>query len=109
MGDPAGIGPEVIAKALADKALAKLCQPVVIGSRPIMERTIKWLDLPLEVVTFDSSRRSGLKPGQVVVADPLEKPLPKFRQRTFQWISDSDLTGLQSCTARRIKRHHLQR
>ena len=55
MGDPAGIGPEVIAKALADKALAKLCQPVVIGSRPIMERTIKWLDLPLEVVTFDSS------------------------------------------------------
>ncbi|HNN41240.1 MAG TPA: 4-hydroxythreonine-4-phosphate dehydrogenase PdxA, partial [Nitrospira sp.] len=79
MGDPAGIGPEVIAKALADKALAKLCQPVVIGSRPIMERTIKWLDLPLEVVTFDSSRRSGLKPGQVAVADPLEKPLPKFR------------------------------
>jgi 4-hydroxythreonine-4-phosphate dehydrogenase len=84
MGDPAGIGPEVIAKALADKALAKLCQPMVIGSRPIMERTIKWLDLPLEVVTFDSSRRSGLKPGQVAVADPLEKPLPKFRMGVLQ-------------------------
>lgn len=53
MGDPAGIGPEVIAKALADKALARLCQPVVIGSRQVMERTIKWLDLPLEVVSFD--------------------------------------------------------
>ena len=43
MGDPAGIGPEVI-EGLADKALRGPCQPVVIGSRPVMERTIKWLD-----------------------------------------------------------------
>ena len=43
MGDPAGIGPEVIAKALADRALTRLCTPVVVGSRPVMERTIAWL------------------------------------------------------------------
>ncbi|HNI17241.1 MAG TPA: 4-hydroxythreonine-4-phosphate dehydrogenase PdxA, partial [Nitrospira sp.] len=79
MGDPAGIGPEVIAKALADKALTRLCQPVVIGSRPVMERTIKWLDLPLDVVTFDPASGARVKPGQVAVADPLERPLPKFR------------------------------
>ncbi len=79
MGDPAGIGPEVIAKALADKALARLCRPVVIGSRPVMERTIKWLDLPVQLVTFDPTGKARLKPGQVAVADPLETPLPKFR------------------------------
>lgn len=79
MGDPAGIGPEVIAKALADKALARLCRPVVIGSRPVMERTITRLDLPVQLVTFDPTGKARLKPGQVAVADPLETPLPKFR------------------------------
>lgn len=79
MGDPAGIGPEVIAKALADRALTRLCTPVVVGSRPVMERTIAWLKLPLQVVDFNPSNGLRLKAGQVVVADPLKNPLPKFR------------------------------
>ncbi len=78
MGDPAGIGPEVIAKALADRALGRLCRPVVIGSRLVMARTIAWLKLPLEVVAFDPQ---GAKPkaGQVAVMDPLATPLTRFR------------------------------
>ena len=32
MGDPAGIGPEVIAKAFAATTLRRVCQPLVIGS-----------------------------------------------------------------------------
>ncbi|MDR4481181.1 MAG: 4-hydroxythreonine-4-phosphate dehydrogenase PdxA [Nitrospira sp.] len=79
MGDPAGIGPEVIAKALADKALTRLCCPVVIGSRHVMERTIAWLKLPLQVVEFQPTDTMRVKAGQVAVADPLEGPLPKFR------------------------------
>ena len=31
MGDPAGIGPEVIAKALAQRSIYEICRPVVIG------------------------------------------------------------------------------
>ena len=31
MGDPSGIGPEIIIKALADRRLYKLCIPVVLG------------------------------------------------------------------------------
>jgi 4-phospho-D-threonate 3-dehydrogenase / 4-phospho-D-erythronate 3-dehydrogenase len=31
MGDPAGIGPEIIAKALVDPQTRRLCRPVVIG------------------------------------------------------------------------------
>ena len=31
MGDPAGIGPEVVRKALRDKSLYKICRPLVIG------------------------------------------------------------------------------
>lgn len=79
MGDPAGIGPEVIAKALADKALGRLCRPVVVGSRSVLERTIAWLKLPLQVVEFEPGQVARLKPGQVQVMDPLAEPLPKIR------------------------------
>ncbi len=38
MGDPCGIGPEIIVQALADPQLRALCRPVVVGDRGAMER-----------------------------------------------------------------------
>jgi len=38
MGDPAGVGPEVIVKALKRSNLRSLCHPVVIGSSAVMRR-----------------------------------------------------------------------
>jgi len=32
MGDPAGIGPEIIVKALSSEAVRELCRPVVLGT-----------------------------------------------------------------------------
>lgn len=56
LGDPAGIGPEVAAKALADRALARAAHWVVCGSpacvpkalRPLLapRRGLSWLVLP---------------------------------------------------------------
>ena len=37
MGDPAGIGPEIIASALARDAVHDLCRPVVIGDSSVMK------------------------------------------------------------------------
>lgn len=37
MGDAAGIGPEIIVKALAQKNVYSLCQPIVIGSPAIFQ------------------------------------------------------------------------
>jgi 4-hydroxythreonine-4-phosphate dehydrogenase len=37
MGDPAGVGPEVILKALADPALAAMAHWIVLGDRRVME------------------------------------------------------------------------
>ncbi len=39
MGDPAGIGPEVIVKALCDDELRKLAQFLIVGNRAIFIRT----------------------------------------------------------------------
>ncbi|MGB7445407.1 MAG: 4-hydroxythreonine-4-phosphate dehydrogenase PdxA [Coleofasciculaceae cyanobacterium] len=43
LGDPAGIGPEVILKALADPEVTSNCQITVIGSRSPLEATYRQL------------------------------------------------------------------
>jgi len=37
MGDPSGIGPEVIIKALSDEAIGRICLPIVIGDISVLE------------------------------------------------------------------------
>ena len=37
MGDAAGIGPEIIVKALADESIYAVCQPIVVGSPAILQ------------------------------------------------------------------------
>ena len=79
MGDPAGIGPEVIAKALSRPQLHNLCLPIVIGSFPVMEQTIKGLKLKLKAFRIDGHEATPGRRGTVAVLDPLETPLKKFK------------------------------
>jgi len=43
MGDPAGIGPEIIVLALRDPGLYELCRPVVLGDAAVLNDTISRL------------------------------------------------------------------
>ena len=43
MGDPAGIGPEIILKALTDKSLSQRCEIMVIGDRQLLQFTYEHL------------------------------------------------------------------
>jgi 4-phospho-D-threonate 3-dehydrogenase / 4-phospho-D-erythronate 3-dehydrogenase len=47
MGDPAGVGPEICAKALALPDVTSACRAVVIGDRSVMEATLAMLRSPL--------------------------------------------------------------
>lgn len=78
MGDPAGIGPEVIVKALARPEVLRLCRPLVIGSRSVLERTIRALRLPLQVREVMAHETVLGRRGEAPVLDPLEKPLGRF-------------------------------
>jgi len=40
MGDPSGIGPEIIVKALQSPDVAKICVPLVLGDRLALERAL---------------------------------------------------------------------
>ena len=50
MGDPCGIGPEVIVKALTrNQDLYEICDPVVVGQRSILESTAESLNIKTAV------------------------------------------------------------
>jgi 4-hydroxythreonine-4-phosphate dehydrogenase len=38
VGDPAGIGPEVVLKAIADSPISSSCQITLIGTRTLLEK-----------------------------------------------------------------------
>jgi 4-hydroxythreonine-4-phosphate dehydrogenase len=45
MGDPAGIGPEVVLKAVAEEEVRRVCVPVIIGDAQLLAHTARTLDL----------------------------------------------------------------
>ncbi len=53
MGDPAGIGPEIIVKALSNPRIHSVCQPIVIGDTTILKKAAKFLSVPLNIMTVD--------------------------------------------------------
>ena len=46
MGDPAGVGPELVLRLLVDESANKNCRPVVFGDVHVINRLIERLDMP---------------------------------------------------------------
>jgi 4-phospho-D-threonate 3-dehydrogenase / 4-phospho-D-erythronate 3-dehydrogenase len=63
MGDPSGIGPEIIAAALADPALTPLCRPLILGDRGALERALQVTGLPLTIETVQDTGPLKTQPG----------------------------------------------
>lgn len=66
MGDPAGIGPEVVLKALAEEEIRSACAPVIIGDAQLLAHTARKLDLQCG---FEIIRKGEPLPDQF--ADPI--------------------------------------
>ena len=45
MGDPAGIGPEVVLKAVAEEEVQSICVPIIIGNAQVLTHNARTLDL----------------------------------------------------------------
>ncbi len=67
IGDAAGIGPEIVLKALADKSLRLVCRPFVIGDLAFLQKAIDIFGPDLKLVEFSDQVSSGS--GQVPVFD----------------------------------------
>jgi 4-phospho-D-threonate 3-dehydrogenase / 4-phospho-D-erythronate 3-dehydrogenase len=53
MGDPAGVGPEVCLRLLADGEIARECVPIVFGDMAILQRVARAAGLPLDAPVID--------------------------------------------------------
>jgi 4-hydroxythreonine-4-phosphate dehydrogenase len=113
MGDPAGVGPEIILKALRSGALPKKNRYLIIGDREVLEKTGRRLhgEFPLHTVgsvseaqnraehllLFEASR---LPAGQVKPGRPEgrwgEAALEYVRQGA-QWALDKKVQALVTC------------
>jgi 4-hydroxythreonine-4-phosphate dehydrogenase len=69
LGDPGGIGPEIIAKALANTAVYDQSRPLVIGERGVLEAAIRITGRPLEVRAVEHPNEAGERPGIVDLID----------------------------------------
>ncbi|MBI4844754.1 MAG: 4-hydroxythreonine-4-phosphate dehydrogenase PdxA [Nitrospirae bacterium] len=69
MGDPGGIGPEIIVKALFCAEIRNYCSPVVIGSIEVIKDAVKLTRLPLKVRLISSMSESKPSDGLIEVLD----------------------------------------
>ncbi len=78
MGDPAGVGPEIIAKTFAEPDFTERNRAVVIGDVAIMGRAVDLLGAKLEVNTITSPEEGRFEPGvlDLIPVGELPEDLP---------------------------------
>ena len=69
MGDAAGIGPEIIVKALAEKNIYDVARPVVFGDKKIMERAIRIIGADLKCHVIQDISLAGNEYGTIDIVD----------------------------------------
>ena len=83
MGDPAGIGPEIIVKALQLPKVWRVCRPLIIGSRPLLEQTIQSLKTALPIMGVDGhdapKAKHTFRRGRLPLYDPFSKPVRSIK------------------------------
>jgi 4-hydroxythreonine-4-phosphate dehydrogenase len=63
MGDPTGVGPEIIVKVLSQESTFRFCRPVILGDRNILERAMQLLNTPLPVNEIETIAEKNLQSG----------------------------------------------
>lgn len=70
MGDPAGVGPEIILKALRHAEIYRRCRPLVIGDRRILQRAAEWVGMTqLDMAVVTQPADSQYAPGHIALLD----------------------------------------
>lgn len=79
MGDPAGIGPEIIVKALGLEETYNKCRPIVIGDAKVMQWTVNQMKSSLKVNAIHHVEEATFSQGIIDVYD-----LGCIEMQTFQ-------------------------
>lgn len=88
MGDPAGIGPEIVAKSIADKATFDVARCIVIGDKKVMEKAIKIVGADLRVNVVESPADGDYSYGILNMID-----LDNIDMSRFEYGKINDMCG----------------
>ena len=69
MGDPSGVGPEIIIKALSYKSIYEICNPIVIGDAKVIKKAIELFNNDLKINAADETKNSKFTLGTIDVYD----------------------------------------
>ncbi|MGE5097226.1 MAG: 4-hydroxythreonine-4-phosphate dehydrogenase PdxA [Betaproteobacteria bacterium] len=74
MGDPAGVGPEVVVKSFAHRDIFAHVHPVVVGNRRRLEKAARICGVDVAVRGIESPREARWEPGVVPCIDAATVP-----------------------------------
>lgn len=80
MGDPAGIGPEIAAKALAREETLQRARCVVVGDRQVMEQAVRIVDLPLTIHTINEPEEGKFEERVINLIDLANVDMGQFKR-----------------------------
>ncbi|MDO5145659.1 MAG: 4-hydroxythreonine-4-phosphate dehydrogenase PdxA [Eubacteriales bacterium] len=69
IGDPAGVGPEIVAKSIASKAVFDVANCVVVGDKKIMENAIRITGVDLTIRTIEGPQDGDFREGVLNLID----------------------------------------
>ncbi|HIJ80803.1 MAG TPA: 4-hydroxythreonine-4-phosphate dehydrogenase PdxA [Desulfuromonadales bacterium] len=101
MGDPCGIGPEIIVKALQTPDTDRICRPVVIGDRLAMERAVSVCNSGVTIQEVVSAEDGGDLPQDTIPLLALSRlteadmrygaPSPAAGDAVYRYICNASL------------------
>ena len=104
MGDPAGIGPEIVVGTMLDPEIHECCRPFVIGSEVIMERAAKVLGKTLKFRRIHQPEEAKYEYGVIDILETGQYDTDSIRwgevqkeagQMAVDWIMKSIELGMQ--------------
>ncbi len=69
MGDPAGVGAEIVVKALSHIDVYRKCVPIVVGDCAVLEDALEFCDLPLRLHKIENTDEAMGKFGEIDFID----------------------------------------
>jgi len=98
MGDPAGIGPEIVVKALGDKSVFAVANCVVVGDAQVLSAEMARCNSPLKVKVLDDPSQGDYRDGTLNLIDLANVDMEKLEigkicgmcgRAAFQYIENS--------------------
>lgn len=74
MGDPAGVGPEIVVKALSDPEIYEFCLPIVIGDARVLATAPGWRGGEPRIVRVSDVDEATPEPGVIYLLDLANVP-----------------------------------